>query len=202
MSGLDSFGHHHLTESSLCLYLMQQIIPFSWMMLEHPEPRKLYSTFSDSSFTGVSYMWNICGCNVGILWNIYGCSSGILLRVTLIPWRMCSCTESSMLLLSVYFSICYFLLIVSWRRFPGVCTSLYHALSCDYREFHAYNAACGCSDSRSFHCWCRATVSMVRSLQNTQTFPTLLQRGQRVKPAAEVLLELSFCGKEVSISFQ
>lgn len=34
--------------------------------------------------------------------------------------------------------------LIPKKRFLDICTSSYHALTCDYREFHAYLAPCGC----------------------------------------------------------
>lgn len=57
-----------------------------------------------------------------------------------------------------YFSIYFFCQLIPKRSFLEVCTSSYHALTCEYRGFHAYIAVCGCggslacSDSRGFRC--------------------------------------------------
>lgn len=60
--------------------------------------------------------------------------------------------------LFVFNFLCIFFQLIPERRFLEVCTSSYHALTCDYREFHAYIAFCGCggslgcSESRGSRC--------------------------------------------------
>lgn len=85
-------------------------------------------------------MWTIYRCSEGILWNIYRCNLGILSRLIFILWTMCF---YAVFLVCSYSSTCFFCHLIPKKGFFDICTSSYHALTCDYREFHSCIALCG-----------------------------------------------------------
>lgn len=115
-------------------------------------------------------MWNIYRCSEEVLWDIFRCDSVILSRLIFILEHMVLC-RFSVLFLFFYLFFCH---LIPKKRFLDICTSSYHALTCDYREFHAYLALWGCSDRIPL--LIRAVFSEVRPLQHSPallTLPTL-----------------------------
>lgn len=88
-------------------------------------------------------MWNIYRCREGILWDTFRGNLGILSRLIFLLWITCF---YAVFLFCFNFSTYYFCHLTPKKRFLDICTSSYHALTCDYGEFHAYIALCGCSD--------------------------------------------------------
>lgn len=123
------------------------------------------------------YTWNIYRCSEGVLWDTFRCDSGILSRLIFILEHIVLCSFSD-LFLFFYLFFCH---LIPKKRFLDICTSSYHALTCDYREFHAYLAPCGCgiwgcSDREDSTVDQSCVHSKVRPLQDSPallTLPTL-----------------------------
>lgn len=85
---------------------------------------------------------------------------------------------------SFYIFLPLFHHLIPKKRFLDICTSSYHALTCDYREFHAHIALCVCGGSwAALTAEIRAVFSEVRPWQES---PALVTLPQRVKPAPDV----------------
>lgn len=113
--------------------------PPVWVIPKHREPRKFDNGLSDSyCFTGVRYTWNICRCNEGILVS-HKCSTFMNAMQEFYEGSLLfHGAHTFMQLRRELYAVCFvcilfFRQLIPLRRFLEVCTSSYHALTCDYR---------------------------------------------------------------------
>lgn len=175
--------------------MMPQIFPLFCVILKHLGQKESCTTYNLALVSHVSYMWNVYRCSEGMLWDIYRCNSGILSRLIFILWSTCFYAVSC-LVLSFYLFFCC---LIPKKRLLDICTSSYHALTCDYRKFHAYIALCGCGEpwavlTERFPPFTRVQV------RKTVQHLCLCPGEAAVNPAAEPILwdAPGFCGSTAS----